>query len=417
VITVWPTAAIMSESSQRGLSRQATAIWGYATSSFSDGHLVNEWSIPPLLCPLMRKYSHYFRIPLQLELLVLAALIVIPCQTRADDLSEKDRFFLQLSAPMTSIVDGLSFRDGIRRIADQAEVNLWIDRGVDPTAPIIAAGPVGPTVFAAIQKLADGRDCVVMPVSGVMLVGKPQWVDQTAASILQLEGSGKQQLADVAWDDLATPAEAFAQAVSTKRGAANMNPPLPHDLWPATSWKQIDERVAVTLVLAQFGLKPQSTANMNALKPVAASATGRFKRRYSQGKADAAIRNAMHQFDRNSRVSTRQGWIEATASVAAHRKATAAMVDQFAVSRGPDPDKDTFTLKRLSTTAENVLTLLARTAQRTCVIQPEANELCKTIITVEAVDVSLRKLVDMVADQAGVVAEWQDNKIVISAKE
>lgn len=464
-------AAIMSESSPRGLPPQGTAIRGYALHSFFDGHLVNEWSSLPLLYPLMRKYSHYFRIPLQLELLTFqtarrptrsvascrrqtdsmtscrATVSVASCRRRkrrttagrynrllilllfaasipgltaptpADDFSAQDPFVAQLSASMTSIVDGMPFRDSIARIADQADVNFWIDRHVDPTAPIVAAGPVGPTVFAAISKLANQRGCVVMPVANVLLVGRAEWVEQTAASILELDELAEPHLVDVAWNDLTTPSEAFAAAAGGGNLQASVDPPLPHDLWPATRWKQIDQRVAVTLVLAQFGLKPSSTATATTLQPVAASAAGMFQRRYSRGSADTAIRAAMRKSDSNSRISARKEWLLATGSVAAHRSAATAMLDELADTSGPDPDNDKFTLKKLRTTAENALTQLARTARRTCKIEPDASELCKTIVTVEGADVTLRQLVDLVADQAGVVAQWRDDSIVISTKE
>jgi hypothetical protein len=268
-------------------------------------------------------------------------------------------------------------------------------------------------VFAAIQKLADQRSCAVMPVANVLWVGRPEWVDQTAASLLMLELSDPEKLADVSWDDLVTPTEAIALAAS-EGAAVEVDPVLPHDLWPATTWKQIDRRVAVTLVLAQFGRKPQSTTNISTFKSVAASGAGRFTRRYSQGKASAAIRAAMNSEDSSSRIRSISGWIQGTGSMAAHRAAVAAIFDSLAVASAPDPDSDTFTLKKLSTTAENALIQLARSAQKSCVIEPAAIGSCQKTISIEGEDVTLRTLIKMVADQAGVVADWQGDKIVIS---
>jgi hypothetical protein len=390
---------------------------------------VNERLRTPLKSPLTRSNTRFFRNPPRFRFqrfvaacitaTALAVLIagLLP-SAAADDFSERDPIFSKLAAPMTSIVDGMPFREGLNRIAEQAEVNLWIDRQVDPTAPIVAAGPVGPTVFAAIQKLADQRSCAVMPVANVLLVGRPEWVDQTAASLLMLELTETEKLADVSWDDLVTPSEAIAQAASefaaVGGAAVKVDPRLPHDLWPATTWKQIDRRVAVTLVLAQFGRKPQSTTNISTFKSVAASGAGRFTRRYSQGKANAAIRDAMNDADSSSRVRSIKGWIQGTGSIAAHRAAVAAIFDGLAVANAPDPDVDTFTLKKLTTTAENAFIQLARSAQKTCVIEPAAIGFCKKTISIEGEDVTLRTLIKMVADQAGVVAEWQGDKIVIS---
>lgn len=421
---------------------------------------MNEWSDTPLISSLMRKYSLYFRVKKLTELFTLARAICLPLsmgssgsrlaanslmkshrrppfaptaislsllasllfgvlifgtgQASADDLSHQDRFFAQLAAQMTSIVDGKPFREGLQRIADQAGLNLWLDRGVDPTAPIEAAGPVGPTVYAAITKLAEQRGCVVLPVANVVLVGRPDRVDEAAASILQAVETGKPQPADVRWNSLTTPEEALAQAAGVSVASST---PLPHDLWPATQWNQIDRRVAVTLVLAQFGLRAESTRNLQSLPTVKAVAAGRFKRRYSRGKSDAAVRQALRETDRNSVTRSRKDWLEATASIEAHRAATNAMLTQFAPAGGPDPNKDKFSLKKLSTTAENALTQLAATARRACVIEPAASERCKTMITVEGVDVTLHSLVEMVAKQAGVKAKWTEEAIVISVAE
>jgi hypothetical protein len=331
---------------------------------------------------------------------------------RADDFTTRDEFFTKLSAPMTSIVDGKAFRDALGGIAAQAQLNLWLDRGVDPTAPI-AAGPVGPTIFHAIQKLADRRDCTVMPVASVLLVGRPEWVDRTAASIISLKTVGKPELADISWDDLTTPAEAMAHAAAAG-AAVEVHPALPHDLWPATAWNQIDRRVAVTLILAQFDRTPKSTESLRSLNSVAATSTGRFTRRYSRGKADDAIRSAMRDVDRESRVRTGGQWLVATGTIAAHRAGARAILEQSSRGAPPDPDKDKFTLTKMSTTAENALRQLARSAHKTCLIDASASGACKKTVSIEGKDVTLRKLIDMVAAQAGVVADWQGDTIVIS---
>ncbi len=349
----------------------------------------------------------------------LAAIVlaVLPC-AEADDFSHRDSFFRRLSGPMTSIVDGKPFRDGLVGIANQAELNLWVDRVVDPTTPIVA-GPLRPTVYAAIQKLAAKRDCVVMPVANVVLVGRPSWVDRTAASILSLKLADNPEPADIAWDDLTTPAEAMSRATGNSV-AVRVEPELPHDLWPATSWHQIDRRVAVTLILAQFDRRPErpqslSTASLRSLTSIAASDAGTFTRRYLAD-AKVGIRDTMSEADPKSRVRSAEGWLEARGGVAAHRAVADAMLAS-SDAPPPDPNNDTFTLKKMVTTAENALVQLARSARRECVIDDEAREACKREVVIEGKDATLKQLIDMVAQQAGLVAQWQNDKILISLAE
>ena len=113
---------------------------------------------------------------------LIFAIVTFPSVAKSDNFSQRDPFFAKLAAPMTSVVDGKSFRDAIQGIADQAELNLCLDRRVDPTTPVNLGEPAQPTVYAAIEKVAAQRDCVVMPVAGVLLVGREEWVDRTAAS-------------------------------------------------------------------------------------------------------------------------------------------------------------------------------------------------------------------------------------------
>ncbi len=331
---------------------------------------------------------------------------------RADDFSQRDRFYALLASPMTSIVDGKPFRDGVLGIANQTKLNVWIDRRVDPTSPVFA-GPVGPTVFAAIGKLAAKRDCVLMPVANVLLVGRKEWVDQTASSILSLKIKGNPELSDIVWDDLTTPAEAIALAADVD---VEIEPPLPHDLWPATRWKQVDRRVAVTLVLAQFDRVPQSTTSLHRLQSAPATNTGNVSRRYSFGKANSIIRDAMQEQNRKSRFRTQDGWLEATGSIAAHRAAVTQWFDQMAKVAAPDPNKDTFTLGKTNATAEVLLNKFAQTAGRACQIDADAAAACKQIVAIEGEDITLEQLVAKVAEQVGVDVEWRDDRILVSRK-
>ena len=102
-------------------------------------------------------------------LLILVSLLAgSPALVRGDvnRLTDQDELFARLVAPKYTVVDGKSFRGALNSIAEHAQVNLWLDRLVDPTASV-AMGAIGPTPFAAIQKLADSRGCVVMPVANV----------------------------------------------------------------------------------------------------------------------------------------------------------------------------------------------------------------------------------------------------------
>ena len=83
---------------------------------------------------------------------------------------------------------------------------------------------MGPTVFQALQKIAASEDCDVMPVSGVILVGRPQWIRELTEDILTANPNELGSVMDVHWDELTTPSEALSTVESL---TATAEPPLP----------------------------------------------------------------------------------------------------------------------------------------------------------------------------------------------
>ncbi len=316
----------------------------------------------------------------------------------------------QLIHPMNSIVDGKPLRQAIHRIADQAGVNVWIDRRVNPSL-LVSLGPIGPTAFAALDQLAKSCECVVMPVGNVVLFGRKEWVDQTATAVMLLQLDHRSPKVNISWDDLTTPTEALAIAADQNVG---LEPALPHDLWPAVNWRDMDRRVAVTLVLAQFDRRPISTESISRLSTEPASAIGQLTFRYKLSAMSADFRKAFLASDRSGRVNLRDGTISARGSIAAHRKAIRAVL-AAAKPESQDLDRSVFTIKRMRTSAHNAFNQLAKMAGRTCRIDASAQEACQGIISVEGKDLTLRELTDRVAAEAGVLATWTADTIVITA--
>jgi hypothetical protein len=233
-------------------------------------------------------------------------------------------------------------------------------------------------------------------------------VEQTSAAILAIPAARRGGSIDVSWNDLTTPQEALRAVTEGASGSARGQPTLPHDLWPAVTWNNLDRQVAIALVLAQFESTFEDRDGQN-------DPPQTFTRRYSQDAVSLPpIRQAMRAADPASQVRASGDWIVAKGTIAAHWAATITMLHQAAESTGADPDADTFHLKKLSTSAENAFQQLAQAARKTCIIKPEAAQACKTIISIEGRDVTIRQLIDIAAEQAGVVATWKTDSIEIS---
>lgn len=345
--------------------------------------------------------------------LAQAAIVLSVTTVSADDFSPRNPLFARLATPMKSIQNGKPFREALESIAGQVELNLWLDRRVDPTAPV-TAGPVTPTVSAAIEKIAAERGCVMMAVRNVVLVGRPAWVDATAATLLSIDDAeNRPHTSTVSWEALSTPQEAISAA--SRATSSEVSPPLPHDLWPAVQWRQIDRRVAIALVLAQFDLRPQAMPSVGTIRCKPATAEGKFSRRYSAGKDNPSIRSAIENADRKAVIRAEAGWLQVTASASAHRAATTAMLasESKRVKPAADQDTDTFSLKPTRATAGDLLSSFAKTAGRKCLIDPAAAKACSQMVTIEADNQTLRQLIDRVAEEAGVSANWRQDDIVI----
>ena len=321
----------------------------------------------------------------------------------SDDVSLDTQFARKLTAPFTSVLKGKSFRDSLHAISRQAELNLWIDRMIDPTSNV-DPGNVGPTVIAAMRTVAAERGCVVFPVANVVLVGRESWVDQTAASILSIS-SGRSDSTTVEWSDLTTPSEAW-QAID---GKPNEN--LPHDLWPATELKAIDKRVAAALILAQFDLRP---VDVKMEKYAPATEDGRFTRTYSKPDSLEDLRDlAKRSGGASIKASSTKVRIEG--SVRVHRLLAEQLIRANPAVGSGDTSEKRFSLN-LKAKAGDALKQFAQAAGWEIEIRRSAEEKCQSIVTLKAENKTLAELVQLVAAEAKVNASMNGQTLIIGQR-
>ena len=319
--------------------------------------------------------------------------------------NERSTFNQRLQIRTNSVLDGRTFREALTRICETNELNLWIDRRVNPSERI-EIGPVGPTVFQAIQKIAASQSCDVMPVSGVILVGRPKWIRGLSEHILAAKPNELGSVIDVHWDELTTPSEALSTVESL---TATAEPPLPHDHWPKNSWNSIDSGVAKLLIRGQFtesnalthGEDQRSKKLITRIYSLTAT---------TREKATAKIPELVP----GTKLTRSATGLSVQASAAQHLLITSWLLTHQAVEKGADIDGDTFTLKKMSTTAENAFRQLANTAGLRCVIDSSAQAACGEFVTLEGENVTLRFLLERIAEQINATITWQDSKIIIS---
>lgn len=334
---------------------------------------------------------------------VLVTLSLATRGVNADELTQQNGLVRQLLTPVASVIEGKPFRDSLVKIAEQSKINLCIDRRVDPTA-IVNAGSVGPTVFGALDTIAKLRDCDVVPVGNVLLVGRPEWIDATMTSLLRAKPQATKR--SVKWDELTTPNE----ALRIIGGTIATQIQLPHDLWPRNNWAGITTNEATALVLSQFDQRIDPAGNV-----VEATVTGSFKRSYESGSHSAAVRKLLKGPAVRGSVGIQNDKLSVTTNARGHRLVTQLVLNELSKSSKPKPPLKNgakFTLN-LKARAGDALNQFASTAGVKCVIEPAAINACQTIVTLSAKNKTIVELVDMVAKEAKLSATWTDDELRI----
>ena len=343
--------------------------------------------------------------------IILILLLQTSIRTSAsanDNFIESSAFSQRLKGRTNSIVDGKTFRSALERLTSANQLNLWLDRQVNPSAKI-ETGPVGPNVFLALQKIAASQSCEVMPIGNVVLVGRSAWIDLLTAEILRSSTSKANQPINVQWEDLTTPAEAISQVLGP---SAAQRLKLPHDHWPATNLRQIQKRTAQILIEGQFNLgriDPRNTVE----KPLQPEV--KIERTYQlQASTARHAWNDLPKLVPDALIKKSASGLLVRTPARGHRLVTQWVLSRHESTAGVDLDNDTFSLNRLSTSAENAFQQLAKTANLECVITPKAETACKRLVTLEGKDVTLRFLIEKIAKEIDVQIEWQPAAIIIS---
>ncbi len=354
--------------------------------------------------------------------LVVFSCLMLPVFCKKKSFGQFDSgsdFAKRLASPITSVLDEVPFRLSLERISTPAQINLWIDREIDPSSNI-SPGSVGPTVYEALVKIATERACVVLAIENVVLVGTPDRVDSIADVLMTMSdrtaASGRNKV-DVRWARLTTPTEALTAVLGSDLDPLVV-PPLPHDLWPATTWNAIDRRVAVSLVLAQFG-RQMASFDLPTNLPVVELATQpllsesiQLPYLYKIDSVPPAARQATTRSDVKARFNPSVGQMLVTTTPTGHRMFVDALLRSFpGVAAKPQlaqanamealrKDTRRFTFRLVNKPAREVLQSLAATANVRLEFEPTVDAESRALISLEAVDVSLVDLLQQVAKEA-----------------
>ncbi len=312
----------------------------------------------------------------------------------------------RLTSQFRSATDQKPLRETLQSIASSSQVNVWLDRQVDPTQPV-SLGAQTNTPYEAFQKAAAESALTVCAVDGIVLVGRPEWVHSLVGVILSTPTSRTFDL--ISWPEPSTP-QAALETVLTPTDYS-----LPHDLWPATSWKQLEQQVAVRLICAQCELMPG--ARSEPLQPLRAPERVVAAYPSSQQKI---VQQTLLKHDPQAKFQTDKSEFRAFAQPLAHVAAINAWITEVTQAKPRnvkplDIDRTKFTLKIENAPAEQVLLQLAARCNRQITFDDMALVRCAKLITLEVTDQSLRSICDTLAAKANVTIQWTDQKMTVTA--
>lgn len=332
-----------------------------------------------------------------------------PRKDSLTQLAVDSRLSVKLLSDYRFSVTEKPLRDTLHSLAAAAQINVWLDRRLDPTT-LITTGAEGRTLYQAISACALTVGASVGVVDNVVLVGRKEWVERVAGVVLARPRSNasKNVIAELHWADLTTPTQAAACCVASSAQR------LPHDLWPAVQWTKIDGPLALLLVTAQFDLMPAPDP-VDAYTPIVVPAV--VSALYPTGTQATAMRAAIAEVDPKAKIKEVNSQLVVAGTAAAHLAAINAWL-MPAVGAKPkilDVDKIQFSIDLKNAVAEQVFAQLSGTAGRTLVIAPEAMESCKQKVSLSAKDTTLRTLSERVATAAKVSVTWTDTQLNVTA--
>lgn len=187
------------------------------------------------------------------------------------------RFTAELQRPLTASFKGLPLRDVLRRISDEREIAILLDRRIDPSQEV-AVDFAGERLADALQDLST-RAGAEMRVAGHVVYLGPSSAAAKLRTLVELRGEElnsretplrqRQELArrrTIHWNDLDRPADIVRETASAYALEVLGLEKIPHDLWAGATLPDLSAREALSLVLIQFDLTFQWGEGASAIR-------------------------------------------------------------------------------------------------------------------------------------------------------
>lgn len=316
---------------------------------------------------------------------------------------------------------GQTLRDGLARLAETAEISIWLDRRVDPDQPLEFS--MQGSLEQRLRGLASQLGLGLCYVETVVYLGPPELTDKLATvaalrSHAVRAGSkepgkswGRAQPAQ--WESLTTPRELIERWAAEADVAVLGLELIPHDLWPAMQLPALRLSDRLSLVLAGFDLtfEPDATSKGIRLVPLPASVT--ITQSYSLASTNAGLETQLKSLHPAAKFQFDGSKFRVTGAVEVHR-------DVQDLLRGrklrPTPiqaeGEKRFDLK-VEAPLEQVLKTLSRSFGLQLAVSPEIAPKLKERISVNVTQATRDELLAKVLGQVGLTFQIRDRSLIV----
>jgi hypothetical protein len=309
-------------------------------------------------------------------------------------------------------------KGGLQYLSTQTKVPIWLDRRVDPST-LVTIQCTG-ELWQVVAQIADTAKLRAVVVAPVIVVAHPDDADQIASSIevsrdeARKYSTSRSLLASqtLAWDDVTSPQEIAAiipRQWKTEVAVAE----LPHDLWRAFQFPEIDAVAALALLGSGFHLQPDFSESTVGWKRIPDHL--QFLRKYAEGKLGAEVKAKVLSADPQAIwTPDSRGNVELTTTASAHQWVALFMAKRQAKTALP-AGGNRYSLEVKATPAKKVILGIAQAEHWQVDWQASANERGAQAVTFEFKDTPAESLIDQVCKQVQLRWTRVDNRLSISS--
>jgi len=359
---------------------------------------------------------------------VLLMLVALPSAGRTQDETEwhtGPALERQLALPVGITWSEMPLRQGLRGLASNQRVAVWLDRRIDPDQPIDFTAADVP-LERALLEIAVRVDADLAMIGDVAYVGPsstarrlPTVVALLNESAAKLPVAARQRFDEPAalrWPELTAPRELLAQLARDAGVRVFDQQLVPHDLWPAGDVPPLPLTERLSLVLAGFELTYVVAPDGSAIRLVPLPENPVITRTFNiRGDAEQRIARLSAELP-DVEFERRGTRIVGTGSYG-DLESAARLLRGEPVRRPASGGDRRYTLEVTNVPAGAIVSKLKDQAGLKVTVAPEVEANLRSTVSLRVENVTLRELLEQTLLPVGIQFELEGNRLELQPRQ